>query len=75
VIGAFSELDVDCKNALPAFKLVALDIPPDADLAAITRLLREGEVDGRWGYDEGLYRRPLECGLIGAHFGQARTQP
>jgi len=47
------ELDVDCKKALPAFKLVALDIPPDADLAAITRLLREGEVDGRWGYDEG----------------------
>lgn len=33
--------------------IVALDIPPDADLAAVKRELREGQADGRWDYDEG----------------------
>jgi hypothetical protein len=32
---------------------VALTIPPDADLAGIKRILRQGEADGSWAYEEG----------------------
>jgi hypothetical protein len=53
VVDAFSQLGVECEGALPSFKLVALDIPPSADLKAIKSRLREGEVDGRWSYEEG----------------------
>jgi hypothetical protein len=34
------------------FGVVALDIPPDADHRAVKDLLRVGEADGRWGYEE-----------------------
>jgi hypothetical protein len=53
VIDAFSQLGVDCEGALPSFKLVALDIPASADLNAIKSRLQEGEVEGRWSYEEG----------------------
>lgn len=33
--------------------IVALDIPPEADLRAVKELLRTGEADGRWDYEEG----------------------
>jgi hypothetical protein len=53
IVDAFSPLGADCEGALPAFKLVALDIPPTARLAEIKALLREGEAGGRWGSEEG----------------------
>jgi hypothetical protein len=33
--------------------MVAVDIGPDAPLAAVKRLMEQGETDGRWHYDEG----------------------
>lgn len=53
IVDAFSRLGAECEGALPSFKLVALDIPPTAQLTEIKSLLREGEEDGRWGYEEG----------------------
>jgi hypothetical protein len=53
VVAAFSPLGAECEGALPAFKIVALDIPPTARLAEIKALLREGESDGRWAWEEG----------------------
>lgn len=35
------------------FLLVALDVPPDADLAGIKALLLAGEAQGWWHYEEG----------------------
>lgn len=35
------------------YNLIALDIPPEADLAAIKALLTAGEADGRWHFEEG----------------------
>ena len=53
VIDAFAALGVDCEGALPAYKLVALDIPPTARLGAVKALLVEGEATGQWAYEEG----------------------
>jgi hypothetical protein len=53
IVVAFSPLGAECEGALPAFKLVALDIPPTARLAETKAVLRDGEVGGRWGYEEG----------------------
>jgi hypothetical protein len=53
IIDAFLPLGADCDGGLPAFKIVALDIPPTARLAEIKSLLVEGEAQGRWGFEEG----------------------
>jgi hypothetical protein len=53
IIDAFGPLGAECEGGLPSFKIVALDIPPDARLAEIKTILRRGEADGRWGYEEG----------------------
>jgi Domain of unknown function (DUF4265) len=53
VIRDFAALGVSCEGALPSYKLVALDIPWNADLRRIKALLVAGETDGRWGYEEG----------------------
>jgi hypothetical protein len=53
VIREFAALGASCESALPSFRLVALDIPWDADLSRIKGLLVAGETDGRWGYEEG----------------------
>lgn len=53
IIEAFSALGAACEGGLPAFQIVALDIPPTARLAEIKSLLVEGEAQGRWGFEEG----------------------
>jgi hypothetical protein len=53
VVDLFSRLGAECESALPSFKVVALDVPPSADVRGIKMLLRDGEADGRWGYEEG----------------------
>ena len=53
VMDEFSPLGAECEGALPAFKIVALDIPPTAQVEAIKALLRRGEAEGRWAYEEG----------------------
>ncbi len=40
----------ECAGTYP---IVALTIPPDADARAVKALLRQGEADGRWEYEEG----------------------
>jgi hypothetical protein len=52
VVAAFEPLGAECEGGLPAFKIVALDIPPTARLVDIKSLLRNGEVEGRWGWEE-----------------------
>jgi hypothetical protein len=53
VIAAFHPLGAECEGGLPAFKIVALDIPPTARLSEIKALLEQGEAEGRWGWEEG----------------------
>jgi hypothetical protein len=50
IVELFAALGAECEGALPAFKLVALDIPPIARLAEIKSLLAEGEAEGRWAH-------------------------
>jgi hypothetical protein len=52
ILDMFTPLGVTGEG-IEQFSLVALDIPPDADIAAVKRLLREGERDGSWEYEEG----------------------
>ena len=37
----------------PGLNVVALTVPPGADLAGIKRTLQQGEADGSWAYEEG----------------------
>lgn len=52
VLDAFAPLGVEGEGA-EAYALVALNVPADADLVAVKRLLREGESDNRWAWEEG----------------------
>lgn len=51
VIDRMASLGVDCEGAEPAYNIVALDIPPNAELRTIKALLQRGE--GWCGYEEG----------------------
>lgn len=53
VVDTLLPLGAECDSALPAFRLLAVDIPPTARVRDIKRLLVQREVDGRWGFDEG----------------------
>jgi hypothetical protein len=53
IVAQFAALGAECEGALPAHRLVALDIPPTADVARIKELLIDGEASEKWGYDEG----------------------
>lgn len=52
VVDAFAPFNIYVEAAAE-YNLVALDIPPDADLAAIKTILTAGEGDGRWDFEEG----------------------
>jgi hypothetical protein len=52
VLDAFAPLGVDGEG-LEQFGMVALNIPPDGDLGAVQRLLRQGVQDDWWDYEEG----------------------
>ncbi|MGW7045141.1 DUF4265 domain-containing protein [Streptomyces avermitilis] len=47
------------------FRMVALDVPPDADLTRIRKLLEHGEPKGWWHWEEGAvtdaWRATLQC--------------
>ena len=53
VLDVFVPLGVSGEGYGPGVNIVALTIPPDADLAGIKRLLRQGEADRSWVYEEG----------------------
>jgi hypothetical protein len=52
VIESFRPLGVTGEG-MGQYRLVALDIPPDTDLAAVKALLDAGVADGRWHFEEG----------------------
>jgi hypothetical protein len=52
VLDAFADLRVRGESAAPAYRLAALDIPPDADLRTIVGRLRAGRSEGIWDYEE-----------------------
>jgi hypothetical protein len=52
VLDAFAHLGVRGESAAPAYRIAALDIPPDADLRAVIGRLRAGRSDGTWDYEE-----------------------
>jgi hypothetical protein len=52
VLDAFAPFGVEGEG-VEQYGLVALNVPADADLVAVKRLLREGEEDKRWAYEEG----------------------
>jgi Domain of unknown function (DUF4265) len=52
VLDAFAALGVDGEG-LEQYGIVALNVPPAADLGAVQRLLRQGVDDGWWDYEEG----------------------
>jgi len=51
VIDAFAPLGVSGEG-IEQYGMIALDIPSDVDLATVKRLLRAGQDDGRWTYEE-----------------------
>jgi Domain of unknown function (DUF4265) len=53
VLDVFVPLGASGEGYGPGLSIVALTIPPDADLAGIKRILRQGEADGSWAYEEG----------------------
>jgi Domain of unknown function (DUF4265) len=60
VLDMFAPLGVTGEG-IEKFSLVALDVPPDADIAAVKRLLHEGEHHGWWEYDEGCISNAWEA--------------
>lgn len=52
VVDAFTPLGVT-GEVIEQYRMIALDVPPDVDLAVVKRLLRDGERDGWWGYEVG----------------------
>jgi Domain of unknown function (DUF4265) len=52
VLDVFAPLGVTGEG-IEQYRMVALDVPPDADIAAVKQLLRDGTRDGWWEYEEG----------------------
>ncbi|WP_329350347.1 DUF4265 domain-containing protein [Streptomyces sp. NBC_01261] len=52
VINAFREIGVCCEG-MEKFGMVALDVPPTADLAEVQRLLNHGVAKEWWDMEEG----------------------
>jgi hypothetical protein len=53
VLAAFNDLGVDGEGMATPVSMVALDIPPTANIEQVKALLVAGEDDGRWDYEEG----------------------
>jgi len=53
IAAEFAPLGATGEGGLPAYKILALDIPPTAAFGEIKALLRRGESEGRWGWEEG----------------------
>jgi len=53
VLDVFVPLGAAGEGHGPGLNIVALTIPPDADLAEVKRTLQQGEADGSWACEEG----------------------
>jgi hypothetical protein len=52
VLDVFIPLGVGSEGAAQ-YRIVALSVPPDVDLGAVKRTLKDGEASGWWAYEEG----------------------
>lgn len=52
VLDAFKAVGVSGEG-IEQYGIVALDIPPEADLGAVKQILRQGVADGSWEFEEG----------------------
>ncbi|MEU4744782.1 DUF4265 domain-containing protein [Actinosynnema sp. NPDC023658] len=52
VLDMFAALGVEGEG-LAQYGMVALDVPPEVDLAAVKRMLKDGKADEWWAYEEG----------------------
>jgi len=62
VLDAFAPLGVTGEG-IEQFGIVALDVAPGADIAAVQRVLRDGERDGWWEYEEGCVGDAWRAGV------------
>lgn len=53
VLDAFAPLNISGEGLSDQLRIVALDVGPDADVAAVKQLCVDGEADGRWYHEEG----------------------
>ena len=53
VLDVFVPLGAEGEGYGSGLNIVALTIPPEADLTAVKRTLQQGEADGTWAYEEG----------------------
>jgi Domain of unknown function (DUF4265) len=53
VLDLFMPMGVSGEGFGSQLNIVALTVPPDADLPGIKRTLEQGEADGSWSYEEG----------------------
>jgi hypothetical protein len=51
-LGTFAPFGVDGEG-MEQYRLLALNVPPEADLAAVKRVLKEGATNGWWAFEEG----------------------
>jgi hypothetical protein len=51
-LAMFEPFGVDGEG-MAQYRMLALNVPPEADLAAVKNLLKDGEVAGWWAYEEG----------------------
>ncbi|MFE4696836.1 DUF4265 domain-containing protein [Streptomyces sp. NPDC056738] len=49
-------------EGIEQFGMVALKVPPDADIQRIQTLLKQGEAEGRWEWEEGCVTAAWEAG-------------
>jgi hypothetical protein len=61
-LGCVSEGDGD--------RLVAIDVPVEADVAAVFRLLEEGEALGFWAFEEVFFGHPARTPAVGVLHGR-----
>ena len=52
VLDTFRRLGVTGEG-IEQYGMVTLDVPPSVDLRSVKEMLRAGEADGRWDYEEG----------------------
>ena len=69
VLDAFAALGVQGEGLNHRWPVIALSVPPDANLARVHRLLVGGEPEGRWDYEEACIGDAWEL----APGAQART--
>ncbi|MDQ0716203.1 hypothetical protein QFZ55_005655 [Streptomyces luteogriseus] len=64
MLNAFHELGV-CGDGIERFRMVALDVPPTADLARVQKLLNHGVAKEWWDVEEGCITAQWRATSVG----------